>query len=317
MKNMSSSFLRGIVSKLVGQRMVVIAYHRVLYSKDALFPDIIDRFEFEEQIKILKKYFNVMRLDDAVVRLQHGTLPDATVCITFDDGYLDNYEVALPLLKKHCLPATFFVATGFIGNGMMWNDSIIELVRSIQSEKVDLSDIGLPVLDVSSAANKRKAIDLILNSIKYDPFFERSKKIESLCEGFGWCNLIDMMMNEAQIRELSSAGMEIGAHTVNHPILSRVSDEDAEKEICDSKADLENILSHEVTSFAYPNGRYQQDFGDEHINIVKNVGFNCSVSTDWAGVAGNNVSMFRLPRVGFIEKSKSRFIFKLIKSFYE
>src|SRR5690242_1236069 len=110
-------------------RLSIFAYRRVLPHADTLFPDEGDAESFDRHIEQLAGCFNVIPLFDAIRGLNRGTLPPRAACITFDDGYADNVEIALPILQKHGVHATFFVASGFLDGGRMWNDTVIELVR--------------------------------------------------------------------------------------------------------------------------------------------------------------------------------------------
>lgn len=107
----------------------ILVYHRVLPQADPLFPSIVDAERFSLQLELLRRCFNVLPLPEALARLRNGSLPPRAACITFDDGYADNEAVALPLLRQHGLHATFFIASGFLDGGRMWNDTVIEAVR--------------------------------------------------------------------------------------------------------------------------------------------------------------------------------------------
>lgn len=109
--------------------MSIAIFHRVLEAPDPLFAEEMHRARFDEVCAWLSAWFNVLPLDEAVKRLKQGALPDRALAITFDDGYADNHDIALPVLKAHGLCATFFVATDFLDGGRMWNDTVIESVR--------------------------------------------------------------------------------------------------------------------------------------------------------------------------------------------
>jgi peptidoglycan/xylan/chitin deacetylase (PgdA/CDA1 family) len=98
-------------------RLPILMFHRVRKSVDPLMPDEIDAAQFDRICSWLATWFNVIALDDAVNRLEGGSLPERSLAITFDDGYADNHDVALPILTRHRLPATFFIATGFLDGG--------------------------------------------------------------------------------------------------------------------------------------------------------------------------------------------------------
>src|SRR4029453_9293701 len=123
----------------------------------------------------------VLPLAEAVERLYAGTLPPRAACITFDDGYRNNLTVAAPILRARGLPATVFVSTGYIGNGRMFNDTVIESVRRAGTE-LDLSDLGLGRYDFADDRARLRAIDQILTHVKYMEFSERSEKAAALAQ---------------------------------------------------------------------------------------------------------------------------------------
>ena len=111
-------------------RLTVLIFHRVHPGQDAMFPGEMHAATFRERMGWVREWFNVLPLDEAVAALARGTLPARALAITFDDGYADNFTVALPILQQLGLPATFFIATGFLDGGRMWNDTVIEAMRA-------------------------------------------------------------------------------------------------------------------------------------------------------------------------------------------
>ena len=120
-------------------RLTVLIFHRVRPEPDPLFPRELDAAAFRERLSWLRAWFNVLPLDDAVDALARGSLPVRAAAITFDDGYADNHDVALPILREMGVPATFFIATGFLDGGRMWNDTVIEAIRRTPKPMLDLS----------------------------------------------------------------------------------------------------------------------------------------------------------------------------------
>jgi hypothetical protein len=110
-------------------KLSILIYHRVLPVPDPLFPTETTVESFDAQLGLLKSLFNVLPLPEAVARLKAGTLPARAASITFDDGYADNFTRALPILQKHGLHATFFIATAYLDGGRMFNDTVIESIR--------------------------------------------------------------------------------------------------------------------------------------------------------------------------------------------
>lgn len=123
-------------------RLSVLIFHRVLRQPDPLFPGEMYAQRFDAVCRWLAAWFNVLPLDQAVSRLKAGSLPARAACITFDDGYADNHEVAASILGRHGLSATFFIATGFLDGGRMWNDTVIESVRQAGAATLELGHVG-------------------------------------------------------------------------------------------------------------------------------------------------------------------------------
>jgi peptidoglycan/xylan/chitin deacetylase (PgdA/CDA1 family) len=288
----------------------ILIYHRVIREPDALVPGETCESEFDWQLAALRRWFTVLPLPEAIARLRAGTLPVRSACVTFDDGYADNVTVALPALLRHGVPATFFLATGFFDGGRMWNDSVIETIRSAEGSVLDARCIGLEPLDISDIASRRRALDTALVALKYLPQEERQARVDEFAAKASRPLPADLMMTTGQVRHLAASGMEIGAHTVTHPILARLEPARASSEIAESRQRLETIIGRRVTLFAYPNGRPGQDYRPEHVAMVKELGFEAALSTAW-GVAHAASDMFQLPRFTPWDKSAGMFVLRL------
>jgi len=146
---------------LAGPRALsILAYHRVLPEPDPLLQGEPGAAEFERRMRWVKANFNVLSLGEAVRALREDRLPRRALSITFDDGYADNYKVALSILLDLRLPATFFVATGFLDGGCMFNDVAIEALRAAPGPELDLDDLGLGRHALGSDEQRSGAIDL-------------------------------------------------------------------------------------------------------------------------------------------------------------
>jgi peptidoglycan/xylan/chitin deacetylase (PgdA/CDA1 family) len=292
-----------LFSALSGQgpdaRLTILIFHRVLAEPDALLEGEVDAKRFNLICSWLARWFRVLPLDEAMTRLRAGTLPSRSLCITFDDGYADNHDVALPILRSHGLPATFFVTTGVIDGGLMWNDTVIESVRRAEVDQIDGRDLGLGSLGVLSligATHRRLAIERLLLAIKHLEPDERSDRVERLRRLVGLRELrSDLMMTVEQVCGLRNAGMQIGGHTVTHPILARLDDATARHEIAEGKRVLEAWLGEEVSMFAYPNGRPGDDFEPKHAVMAREAGFKAALTTAW-GVATRETDAYVVPR---------------------
>jgi peptidoglycan/xylan/chitin deacetylase (PgdA/CDA1 family) len=292
-------------------RLSILIYHRMLAAPDPILHDEIDAATFEQHMALLAADFNVLPLGEACARLVRGGLPARAACITFDDGYADNERLALPILKRVGLQATFFVATGFSDGGIMFNDSVIEAVRRAPAGTHDLSRLGLGRYSLHDSASRRAAIDALLAEIKYRPVGERGALVEQLAAAMRSKLPNDLMMRPAQIKRLRDEGMEIGGHTVNHPILAVLDAQQARAEIIDGKQRLEEITGAPVTLFAYPNGKPGRDYGPRDVELVRRAGFAAAVSTT-AGAANRASDLFQLPRFTPWDKSPRRFGLRLL-----
>jgi peptidoglycan/xylan/chitin deacetylase (PgdA/CDA1 family) len=291
----------------------ILIYHRVIPEPDPLAPDEVCASEFDWQLATLDRWFTVLPLREAVARLRGGALPVRSACVTFDDGYADNVTVALPILRRRGLPATFFLATGFIDGGRMWNDSVVETIRGAQGDTFDARCIGLNKIGISTMALRRRAIDELLSALKYLPPEERQKRVDRLSAESARPMPTDLMMTTEHVRQLRANDIEVGAHTVTHPILAQLDPECAESEIRDSKLRLEAITGTPVALFAYPNGKPGRDYGQEHVAMVKKLGFEAAVSTAW-GVAHGSSDPYQLPRFTPWDKLAGKFTLRLLRN---
>ena len=286
----------------------ILIFHRVLARQDNFNPDDIDAEVFDRQIGFLAECYRVMALDEAVDALVRGKLPPRAAAITFDDGYADNAEVALPILKRHGITATFFVASGFLDGGMMWNDKIIECAKRGDNRIVDLARVDLG--EVRLSPTWQGAFDII-KKLKYLAPAAREEAIGMLIEAAGVTLPKNVMMARAQVANLTSNGMTVGAHTVHHPILASIALDEAEREIADNRAELEQITGEPVRLFAYPNGKPGHDYRREHVDLVRRLGFKAAVSTAW-GVAQSSSDVFQLPRFTPWDTGPHRFGLRLL-----
>jgi peptidoglycan/xylan/chitin deacetylase (PgdA/CDA1 family) len=294
-------------------RLTIVMYHRVMDQLDPLSPYTPTAEIFDRHMETLANGFKVLPLSEGIERLRSSSLPRRAACVTFDDGYRDNYTVAAPILKRYGLPATIFVSTGFLDGGRMWNDSVIEAVRQAPGSLIDAREIALGVHAIGDDLARSVAIAKLLDQLKYLPIAERSQKVSDLCALIGAALPTDLMLSTAEVRAARHANIEIGGHTVNHPILTQIDDGQARSEIADSKAHLEQILREKITLFAYPNGRPNQDYLVRHAAMVKEAGFVAAVSTA-SGAAKHDSDLFQLPRYAPWDKLKSRLQLRLLQN---
>jgi len=307
-------FVKQVITLLspAGQngRLSIFIFHRVLDQPDPLFPGEPDRVSFDRMMGWVSAWFNVLPLDAAVERLKAGELPARAAAITFDDGYADNWLNAVPILKKHGLQATFFIATGYLDGGCMWNDIIIESIRNTEMASIELNWLGLGDVPLGSIENRRSAVQCVISKVKHLETDARKAAVDQIHEQCAIKVPSDLMMTTDQLRQLHASGMGVGAHTVSHPILTRLTLSEARREISDSRDCLEGILGVRIGLFAYPNGKVIQDYTCEHAGLVNQLGFDAAVSTN-AGATTSGENIFQLRRFTPWDRTKMRFAARL------
>jgi len=296
----------------MAHKLVILTYHRILSEADPLRPGDMPADCFQRHMQLLSRYFSVLPLRVAVDRMEQGSLPSRAVSITFDDGYADNHALAWPILRQLHLPATIFVASGFLDGGRMWNDTVIEAVRRFAGVRTDLEDIGLGCCLTGNDAERNQSIARILKELKHLEPVDREQRAEELAKRATSPLPNDLMLRREQVRELCDQGVEIGAHTITHPILSSVDTATAESEIAGGKQELEEITAMPVRSFAYPNGRPGVDYSFVHADIAKKAGLDIAVSTS-PGAANHRSDTMQLPRFGPWVESSIRFGVRMLR----
>lgn len=295
--------------------LLVLIYHRVLEQPDPLLQGEPDARSFAAQMDLIRSICNILPLEEAVDRLRSGSLPQRAVSITFDDGYANNRTIAAPILKERGIPATVFVATGYLNGGRMFNDTIIETVRGA-GPVLDLRALDLDRFELSNDSARLAAIRALLGALKYLPPAERVARAEAIAAKAGVKPPSDLMMSDAQVRELPQFGISIGAHTVNHPILTSVDDATARREIHDSRSYLQNLTRSPIPLFAYPNGRPKQDYAQVHAAMAREAGFKAAVSTAWGG-ASPGVDCYQIPRMLPWDRQPLKFAARMMRTYRE
>jgi len=293
----------------------ILIYHQVLNKPDKFRGSEPDVYEFEWQMKSISKHFKTFSITDAVNRLKENSLPDNAICITFDDGYKDNISNAQKILLKYNLKATFFIATGYIDDGIMWNDRIIESFKITKNSFFNSKESGLLDYSLTDEKQRIEAAFKMINKFKYSNHRERDISAKNIQKELKVDLDKKFMMNNDDIIQLHSNGMEIGGHTVNHPILACENYDEAFNEVVSGKEYLETLLQSEVTSFAYPNGRKDLDYTDETRSIIEKAGFKCAVSTN-QGISNEKCDRFELNRLYINGKNAFEFSAKLLKNCY-
>lgn len=313
-----------------GEYLTVLCYHRVM-DKPEGYPfddDLISASvdQFTHQMEYVSKHYNVINFRDLAAHLDSpGGFPRNSLIVTFDDGYVDNYEVAWPILKRFGLTATMFVTTGFIGeNRVFWWDRIAYLVKSARAGTYEIPAPASVVLGLGEKAERQEAAGYMIKVAKGLADDAKEEMIQELSKTLDvWVDeqKHDVMMDWDQVRELDRGGIEIGAHSVNHPLFSNVDEERLTSEVNGSKERIESELGNQVVTFGAP-GRgiltpeKQREFEKMLRRIVTESGYKFSTQYRWGLVYERDFDPLAIERLG-IETYDDDSIFKTKLSFPE
>jgi len=295
-------------------RLIIVMYHDFV-RHDIRLSDPMQHGKpsdrhLEAQLKMLKKHFRVMALEDAIVEIREkGKLTEPTASITLDDGYISSYEIAYPILKRLGLTATIYLPTDWIdGTCSMWWIILKQLVSDCNIAEIDIhtvdsllgTDLTEKMGQKGDETEKRKlfleTVEAILRDhpgTELDDVFAELNKL--LRNGNKTTNREFTPITWDQAAEMSANGIRIGAHTCTHTNMKYLNPEAAEWEIAESKRIIEERIGHEVTGFAYPYG-FDFDAFENITASLKKHGFLYAVTACF----GNNDScsdLYRLRRI--------------------
>jgi peptidoglycan/xylan/chitin deacetylase (PgdA/CDA1 family) len=256
---------------------------------------------------------------------REGRFPDRALIITFDDGYADNREIAFPLLKKHGLTAVMFVTAGFMGaRRLFWWDRLALIAKTARARAVMIEEPVRLELDLGAFPDRQTAARHLIHTAKTLPEKDKELLIATLAERLEIDiddNRFSTTMDWSDLREMSAEGIEIGAHSINHPILSNVDPALLAHEVSGSKTLIERELGREVISFGAPGrGRIPAEdkvrFERTLRGLVAASGYSFSTMYQWGLVYEREFDPFAIRRLG-IERYDSPLTFRAKLSYPE
>ena len=274
------------LSKTIGRsnkKLLILAYHRVLNVIDNEFPydeELISATieQFDAQIRYLSNNYNPINEQQLIKHVYDGEdLPDYSVMITFDDGYDDNFNFAYPILKKYSVPAMIFVSTGYINSDeTFWYDWLSLLLNGSDSKEIFVPGLDKIFYIDNKQLNKKHLVEILVY-LRSIPNNERVSVVESLKSEYSdsiinTSSSLSKPMTWDDIRNMDRDLITIGSHTVTHPIMSMLSEEELEFELLMSKKKIENELNVDVNSIAYPVGM-RESINDKVVNQTKMSGY--------------------------------------------
>jgi peptidoglycan/xylan/chitin deacetylase (PgdA/CDA1 family) len=286
---------RAFLASTRPRRFLILGYHRVNDDGHPFFrgtPVALFRRQMEE----LRRHFTVRPLAELAERARLRDLPRNGVAVTFDDGYRDNYENAFPILRELGLEATIFLTTDALdGNALLWHDRVFDAFHRTRRSEARFEGQLLPL----GPEERKTSLAVVLARLRRSSPRDRDVRIASLLDELeigpglpgGWEKL-----TWQQVREMAAQGISFGAHTLDHPILTLVREDEARRQIRESKARIETELGTKVRAFAYPNGSVA-DFDSSTQRIVEEEGLALAVTTV-AGANDGDTNPYALRRTG-------------------
>ncbi|MEP6634193.1 MAG: polysaccharide deacetylase family protein [Luteimonas sp.] len=280
--------------RITGAGLVVLMLHRLRDEHDP-YPLSTSKASFQQLVRWMRERDVLVSLDDGLDALSDPHHAEVNYAITFDDGYRDN--LALIDMRSEAVPAIVYVVTGHVGGEPIWVYRLHQAVESRTRDRLDLGWLGLGHFDLSDADERERLYALLPPRLKeLDPHaldhcihnvFEQTQPRALPQEQ-------REMLNWQEIRNLERNGVQIGAHTRNHVLLSRADAGMARSEIIGSHADIIAAIDVPPAHFAYPNGG-ASDFGDRDIDIVRQAGFKTAV-TSVEGINRRGTDPYRILR---------------------
>jgi peptidoglycan/xylan/chitin deacetylase (PgdA/CDA1 family) len=261
------------------RRPLILTYHRFSETEDETSTSAA---AFDQQLAYLTAHYRLIPLSSLIEQLNGKGAPPGTAAITIDDGYRDSYEIAFPLLRHYGVPATVYVVTEFTeGRIWLWTDKMRYLTSRAVSQEATTTIDGAPVrIALWDKRSRMAAAERLNTALKRLDDQAKEEAIVRVAATLG-ASLPETPPDEyaaidwRQAREMDANGVEIGSHTVTHPILTRIDDRRLEWELKESRARLEARLKRRIEHFCYPNGDY-----DERVrSAVAQAGYDSAVTT--------------------------------------
>lgn len=250
----------------------VLMYHRII---DQPFISGLAPAEFERQIAYIAKHFRVVAMDELMNEINHNTIKPHSIALTFDDGHGDFYENAWPILKKYQVPASLYITTGFVnGDLWLWPDLLKFAILNCKNKKIHLEPIGNLSLEKEHLTNSWHLLG------DYCLTLETQKRIDFI-HAFACAANVLLPENPVvpftpvswqQLTEMQRDGLNIGSHTVSHPILKSLPISEVKYELASSAQMIADKLRIFPKGICYPNGRLA-DINDDVITQAKILGY--------------------------------------------
>lgn len=293
------------------QTLTILTFHRVLDEPHPLYPEWPTQRAFQQKLRWLKSCAEIVPLAQGLDRIRDGSGSRHLAAVTFDDGYKDNLDLALPVLQAENVHCTFFVATRYIEQGLLFDDLVVRAFTHTKCKSFQEPRLGMPERSIESVGDRRKVADHLLEKLKYLPPVERDRIAADVANQLSLQDRESPMLRIDGLRELRDAGMEIGSHSYEHPISNTLSDPEFISDTTRSVEMLVQMLDVRPRFFAFPNGILGKDFAPRHSVILEEMGFEAAFSTS-PGVVRPASNFFALPRMTPWPRTRLRFMAEVL-----
>lgn len=290
-----------VTAWLKRRKAAILTYHGLTPSRPPeplrpLYKIMVTCDDFRTQMRLLKERFVVVPLEELAERIARGDSFERLAAVTFDDGWKTTRTLAAPILHELGIPATVFVATGLVGTDVrgLWTHRVWMTLHSTKATRISIAGVDLPSTNLAQRMAAIKAVSEALKRMRSE---DRRRTLEEIERRYGPCPELPedlAFMTWDEVKELPSLGVSVGAHTVDHEILTRLDLEGARDQVRRSRLELERRVGAPCRTFAYPNGS-PADFNDDHARMLREEGFLAAVTQ----VPGRNAPLsdcFKLKR---------------------
>lgn len=309
--SLHTGLLTVIVRRILRGKTTVIMYHRVIDDSRRDLANsnpgiIVSPTTFDMHMRSLRQHFNPIALELLQANIENGVpLPERSCLVTFDDGWIDNYQVAFPIIRKYQIPVTIFLPTDYISaNLIFWQEEIVMRLSNILNSGDDdtLKRLASAIdIDCAGPAMTHKDIQRYATGLKTGPDSEVGRVLD-------YIRAVNCLSDDAphynrylswdQVEEMRDAGISFASHAQSHQILNKVSDEVCRKELVSSRAILEEKMGSPIRAVAYPNGNY-----DERVlDAARDAGYVLGFTTG-GGLFDSDSDALAIPRNNIHEEN--------------
>ncbi|MGH9432777.1 MAG: polysaccharide deacetylase family protein [Terriglobia bacterium] len=275
-----------LATRMAPAAAIVLMYHSIVEDPKRTANSIgisQPKASFEGHIRTLAKRYNAVSIEQVAQFAKEGRpLPAKSVAVTFDDGFADNYDVAMPILNRYGVPATFYILVNAVETGNPpwycrlrfafgttrkpeWSDPEYPLTCKLASrqDRESTLNIAFEIGARKTGEAQERFLQRVEKSLEVDPLGPQE----------------ELMMSWDKVRALKKAGHIVGGHTLSHPNLAHVSLGEARSEIMGSKKKLEEELGEPIDHFSYPHPALNPQWSPETLEITREAGFKSAVLT--------------------------------------